>query len=121
MKKIFISTLFMFFIFVIPAVALDSEMSPYADMTHKSSYRKSETGVKLTFYSTGNYTSSGVTVGGMSTTQTGHNAFNYFDKIVMTKQSGKINPYAKCTFRYVAAGSYAPASASVNKALIHNY
>lgn len=82
MKKIFISTLFMFFIFVIPAVTLYS---------------------------------------GMSTTQTGHNAFNYFDKIVMTKQSGKINPYAKCPFRYVAAGSYVPASASVNKALIHNY
>lgn len=119
-KKIFIFTVLLCMLFIIPVAAADDIM-PLADITYKSSYRESSTGVRLTFYSSGNYTSSGVTVGGLSTTQTDDNWFNYFDNIKMTKRSGKTNPYAKCTFKYVHAGSYVASTASVVQPLIHNY
>lgn len=122
MKKVFIFILILLIIPVIPVMAFSNdEINPLADITYKSSYRESATEVRLTFYSSGNYRASGVTVGGLSTTQTGNNWFNYFDNIQMTKKSGTTNPYAKCTFKYYDAGQVVSSSASVAQPLIHYY
>lgn len=121
MKKIILSTCLFLFVMIVPTFALDAGITPYADMVHKSSYRLSATGVKLTFYSTGNYTSNGVTVGGLDYKQTAGDAYNKFMNVKMTKQSGKTNPYAKCTFQYMNNGIMAPATAAVNVPLVHDY
>lgn len=62
--------------------------------------------VTLHFTSTGNYTSGGVTIGSMSTRQSGNNMFNYFYNIDYEKHNGKTNPYAKCIFAFKYAGEY---------------
>ena len=121
MKKVIISTLLTLMFLMVPVAALENDIVPLADVTRKSSYRESINGVRLTFYSSGNYTSSGVIIGNMSTTETGGNAFNFFDNIVKSRKNGTSSPYAKCTFNFVYAGSATPSSASVNEPLIHYY